>query len=357
MCYNPEKTRKGYLKMKKTILLLLWVLLLTGSALGEGYVYYDSGYGVAQEGAGLTCGDQMSWAVDGATLYITGSGEMYDFYNGAPWAGYQSMITQVVLSDGITYVGAFAFQNYDSLVSVTFGNSLISIGKDAFSGCDGLSTVTLPSSFKKFGENSFRACSNLKEIHCSGNFPRFDDNCLWDTYATIYYSVSNPWAVSLIQQLEEAFHNRIEFRASDGTDPYVPTQPTEAYVPAQPTEVTVPAATEIPWNTEALIQATEPTAAQPVIPVYTEPTIPAYTQPATVATLPVQTLPDATQATIVLGDLEPQQPEPYRPAATDGSSIFGLLIVLITLSILATGALLFRSAGGKKRKNKHKYRR
>ena len=334
--------------MKKTILLLLWVLLLTGSALGEGYVYYDSGFDVAQEGAGLTCGDQMSWALDGTTLYITGSGEMYDFYSGAPWAGYKSVISRVVLSDGITYVGAYAFNDYDGITSVEFGNSLISVGKDAFSGCDGLSAVTLPSSFKKFGENSFRSCSNLKEIHCSGNFPRFDDNCLWDTYATIYYSVSNPWSVSLIQQLEEAFHNRIEFRASDGTDPYVPTQPTEA---------TVPPATEIPWNTEALPPVTQPVATQPVIPVYTEPTVPVYTQPATVATLPVQTLPDATQATIVLGDLETQQPEPYRPAATDGSSIFGLLIVLITLCILVTGALLFRSAGGKKRKKKRKYRR
>lgn len=334
--------------MKKTIVLLLCVFLLTGSALAEEYVFYDDGYGAAQEGQGLACGDQMTWALDGSTLYITGSGEMYDFYSGAPWALYKGSINRVVLSDGITYVGAYAFQDYDSLTSVEFGNSLISIGKDAFSGCDGLSSITLPATFKKFGENSLRSCSNLKEIHCSGNFPRFDDNCLWDTYATIYYSVSNPWSVSLIQQLEEAFHNRIEFRSSDGTDPYVPTQPTEA---------TVPPTTEIPWNTEALPQATQPLQPQTTVPVYTEATVPVYTQPTAVETLPVQTLPPATQPTISLGSLETQQPEPYRPAATDGSSIFGVLIVLIMLSILATGALLFRSVGRNKRKKRHKYRR
>ena len=45
--------------MKKTIVLLLCVFLLTGSALAEEYVFYDDGYGAAQEGQGLACGDQM----------------------------------------------------------------------------------------------------------------------------------------------------------------------------------------------------------------------------------------------------------------------------------------------------------
>ena len=312
------------------------MLLLAGTA---------SAQDIALEGAGAACGDQLSWSLDGSTLYITGSGEMYDFPSGAPWMGYKYNITRVVLSDGITYVGAYAFQDYDALTGVEFGNSLISIGKDAFSGCDSLGSITLPSTFKKFGENSFRSCPNLKEIHCSGNFPRFDENCLWDTYATIYYSASNPWSVSLIEQLETAFHNRIEFRSSDGTDPYVPTQATEA-----PT---------VPETTQETFWVTEPTTQPATVPVYTEPTtVPVYTEPATVPTLPVQTLPPTTQPTqqtIVLGS---QAPEPYQSGpATDGSSVFGLLIVLIVLTILATAALLFRAAGQSKRKKKRKYRR
>lgn len=333
--------------MKKVIALLLCVLLFTGSALAEGYGY-NGGYDVAWEGTGAACGDQMTWVLEGSTLYITGSGDMYDFPNGAPWMSSQSTITRVVLSDGITYVGAYAFQNYDALSTVEFGNSLVSIGKDAFSGCDGLTSITLPATFKKFGENSLRSCTNLKEIHCSGNFPRFDENCLWDTYATIYFSASNPWPVSLIEQLENAFHNRIEFRSSDGTDPYVPTQPTEATT--QPP--TVP--TETFWVTEPTTQP----VTQATVPVYTQPTVPVYTQPTTVATQPPTTIPQTTQPTIVFGNTQASQPEPYRPAATDGSSIFGLLIVLIMLTILVTGALLFRSAGkDRRRKKKRKYRR
>ena len=329
--------------MKRILICLLCLLIFTGSAGAEVYWPSPDSYVVAQEGAGASCGDNLTWTMEGNTLYITGSGEMYDFYSGAPWASYKTSITRVVLSDGITYVGACAFQDYDALLGVEFGNSLVSIGKDAFYGCDGLTSVTLPATFKKFGENSFRSCSNLKEIHCGGGFPRFDDNCMWETYTTIYYSVSNPWPVSLIQQLEEAFHNRIEVRASDGTDPYVPTQATEA-----PTVPTMPETTqETFWVTEAT-----------TVPVYTEPTtIPVYTEPTTMATLPVQTLPPTTEATIVLGS-QTQTPPAYQPeSATDGSSIFGLLIVLIMLTILATGALIFRTASQSKRKKKRKYRR
>lgn len=322
--------------MKRLLLLLLCALLLVSGASAQSYE-------IIWEGTGATCGDNLSWSVDGATLYITGSGEMYDFSGGAPWAAYRYSITQVILSDGVTSVGAYAFQDYDSITSVYFGTSLVTVGKDAFSGCDGLTDITLPATFKKFGENCFRSCTNLKTIHCSGGFPRFDDNCLWDTYATIVYSASNPWSVSLIEQLETAFHNRIEFRSSDGTDPYVPTQPTEAtQIPTQePTQETF-------WVTEPMM--TEPVATQ-------VPTIPVYTQPETVATEPPVTQPPATQPTIVLATEVPNY-QPYESSASSGmSGVFVLLMGVILLAIVVTGALLIHTARGDRRKPKGKYRR
>lgn len=316
--------------MKKTVLLLLCVFLLIGSAAAEGY-------SVIWEGAGATCGDNLSWSLDGSTLYITGSGEMYDFSSGAPWMSYKNTITQVILSGGVTTVGAYAFQDYDSLLSVDFGTSLVSVGKDAFSGCDSLTSVSLPATFKKFGENSFRSCKNLTQIYCSGGFPRFDENCLWDTNCTIVYSAANPWSVSLIAQLEEAFHNRIEFRSSDGTDPYTPTQATEAPTQA-PTQETF-------WVTEP-----------PTVPATVPATTPVYTEPPTVATLPPQTTPPATQPTIVLAT-EVAAPQPYQGGGSTGSGIFGLLIVVIVLAILATGALLVHTAGKGRKKKKRRYMR
>ena len=44
--------------------------------------------------------------------------------------------------------------------------------------------------------------------------------------------------------------------------------------------------------------------------------------------------------------------EPYR--ATDGNSIFGVLILVLTLTIIATSALLFRAGTRKPRRRKKK---
>lgn len=333
--------------MRKFLLSFLILAALCGSA---GAVGYED---VSGEGSGMLCGDSLTWVLDGSTLYISGTGDMYDFYNGAPWASYRYTIGQVVLSDGVTSVGAYAFQDYDYLTGVQFGNSLVSIGQDAFSSCDGLTSITLPSTFKKFGVNCLRSCTNLREIYCSGNFPRFDENSLWDTYATIYYSPANPWSVSLIQQLEEAFHGRIEFRSSDGTDPYVPT------------EATLPVATEPPV-TAAQTAPTVPVSDEPIIftrPEYTQATaptiqtVPAQTQPQTVPTLPPQTVPETTRETILLADQYTQPAAEPPRSGTDGRSIFGLLIVLLTLTILATGSLLVRSTGRSKRRRRKKRRR
>ena len=75
-------------------------------------------------------------------------------------------------------------------------------------------------------------------------------------------------------------------------------------------------------------------------------------------TLPVQTLPENTQPTIVLGAQATTPPTYSRNQATDGNSIFGVLIVVIILAMLATGALLVKTASsGKKKGKKGKYNR
>ena len=134
-----------------------------------------------------TCGDDLTWEFVDGTLTITGTGAMDDFSDEAPWAEHKKEIKRVVLSGGVTYIGARAFSNYDALSTVNFGKELYEIGKEAFKSCDGLSVIYLPASFKVFGESSFASCSGLTAIHCSGRFPSFKLNCMWDTYGTIYY--------------------------------------------------------------------------------------------------------------------------------------------------------------------------
>lgn len=214
------------------------------------------------------CGDAIMWSYEDGTLTLTGAGQMDDFPEGAPWEEHKDEIEKVVISNGITYVGARSFYDYDKLKDVQVGDDIYEIGEHAFFSCDGLTVIYLPASFKVFGPSSFMGCSKLKEFHCEGKFPSFRQNCLWDTYATIYFPADRPWSVDLIRDLEDAFHGRIEFLASDGSDPYEPTEaPAETEAPTEePTTVpptTVPPTTEAPTE-ELTTAATEaPTETQP----------------------------------------------------------------------------------------------
>ena len=85
------------------------------------------------------------------------------------------------------------------------------------------------------------------------------------------------------------------------------------------------------------------------MPVYTEPA----TLPTVAPTVPAQTAPPATQPTIVLAT-EVANPQPYQGGGSTGSGIFGLLIVVIVLAILATGALLVHTASRGKRRRRRR---
>lgn len=271
------------------------------------------------------CGDDLTWAYADGVLTITGSGEMDDYEEAAPWAAYKDEIEKVVL-DGVTYIGARAFKDFDELETVEFGSKLKEIGTEAFYSCEDLEKIELPATFKIFGESSFLGCTDLEEIHCSGNFPSFRLNSMWECYATIYYPAERPWQVSLIEELENAFHGRIEFIASDGTDHYVPTEATTAPAGTEaPTEVPTEAPTEMP--TEAPTETTAPETEAPTV----------QTEPETTA---------ATQAPTVPAEA------PTEPAAEEEEEVSNRVVLLgmgiaLALTIITALLLVIRRAGKK----------
>ena len=57
------------------------------------------------------CGDNANWYYDGATstLTVTGAGRMYDFPDGYLFNRKNRTFKNIVISDGITHIGAYAF--------------------------------------------------------------------------------------------------------------------------------------------------------------------------------------------------------------------------------------------------------
>ena len=105
-----------------------------------------------------TCGEGLTWVLEGNTLTVSGSGEMDD---GAPWAEYGNKIEKLVLTGGVTKIGAAAFYDCDRLEEIDFGSALVEIGEQAFYGCDDLTILHLPATFRKFGKECFRSCTTL----------------------------------------------------------------------------------------------------------------------------------------------------------------------------------------------------
>lgn len=117
------------------------------------------------------CGDNVSYTLDieSGILTIFGYGDMYDylydeeFDNYTPWYNYLSNIETVIIEDGVTSIGAYAFR--DALItSVTIPNSVTSINKEAFYRCSSLNNVTIPYGVTSIGDFAFYYCTSLTNM-------------------------------------------------------------------------------------------------------------------------------------------------------------------------------------------------
>lgn len=109
------------------------------------------------------CGNQANWVVyEDGELYIYGSGTMYDYSAGnTPWYSYRAYITSVVIDNGITAIGDYAFTGLASLTNVSLPSSLNSIGECSFADCSRLTHISIPGNVTAMGSNVFSGCSGL----------------------------------------------------------------------------------------------------------------------------------------------------------------------------------------------------
>ena len=161
-------------------------------------------------------GTNITWklSADGV-LTISGEGAMDDFGSATltPWLGDFSLLTTVVVENGVTSICSNAFVNCNALTNVLIGDSVTSIGNQAFRGCTALTTVaigesvssigssafkdcsalteiTIPKSVTTIGNHAFSGCSSLLEYYFEGNRPYIGSDC-FAAYGTAYYPCNN----------------------------------------------------------------------------------------------------------------------------------------------------------------------
>lgn len=156
--------------------------------------------------SGNLCGENARWKItqDGE-LVIFGEGEMenYSGFSKTPWYQYRKYITKIIVEDGITYIGKYAFSYMDKVKTVELPDSLKEIGQDAFhysdeiesiefgknltdinghafNGCDKLTSITIPDNVEFIGAWAFANCNRLETVILGNNLKEIEDYTFLD---------------------------------------------------------------------------------------------------------------------------------------------------------------------------------
>ena len=126
-------------------------------------------------------GSNVTWALsEEGVLTIFGTGAMANYtpYVGgtAPWFANSNEIISVVIRDGVTSIGSYAFYYCRSLKSATIGDSVTQIADNAFSSCYELTSVTIPDSVTSIGYSAFGFCSSLTNVTIPNSVTTIGDN-------------------------------------------------------------------------------------------------------------------------------------------------------------------------------------
>ena len=110
----------------------------------------------------------LTWKYDTGTktLTISGKGDMpnYTRKDPAPWQDHNREMQKLVVEEGVTGIGDYAFEHADNLISVTLPKTATRIGDRSFVVCKGLPTISIPAGVIKIGPAAFGDCESLTSV-------------------------------------------------------------------------------------------------------------------------------------------------------------------------------------------------
>lgn len=119
-----------------------------------------------------SCGENVIWTLDeNGVLTISGTGEMEDYSSAydMPWCDHKEKINEIVIENGVTKIGDYAFYGLENLVNVTIADSVTKIGEFAFYECKNAVSIEIGASVAVIGESAFSWCESLESIAIHAN--------------------------------------------------------------------------------------------------------------------------------------------------------------------------------------------
>ena len=147
------------------------------------------------------CGADVKWSLKDGVLTISGSGAMADYAinSPAPWAGFKSIIRSVVVQEGVTGIGSFAFFKHPALESAILPAGLKSIGVCAFGDCGKLSEAALPEGLTHLGNEAFKSTA-LKSVVLPESLETLDGRAFAECAALESATINGKLSVGLFEE-------------------------------------------------------------------------------------------------------------------------------------------------------------
>ncbi|MBQ4386900.1 MAG: leucine-rich repeat protein [Prevotella sp.] len=109
-------------------------------------------------------------------------------------------ITDLVIPEGVTSIGSYAFYGVEGIKSVTFPSTLTAIGGNAFART-GLESVVIPEGITEIEESTFSSCGKLKSVTIPEGVTKIGFGAFADTGLT---ELTLP---STIRSMSQSFHS------------------------------------------------------------------------------------------------------------------------------------------------------
>lgn len=126
------------------------------------------------------CGEDAAWTLTDGVLTVEGTGAVTEQI--AP----EGSVKEIVVSEGITELGAKVFKDIPGIESIKLPDSLSKIGREAFSGLTDVDEIKIPDSVKDIADDAFRNWKDSQQIlsewyeGAADDWQRYYD--LWKNY-------------------------------------------------------------------------------------------------------------------------------------------------------------------------------
>ncbi|MBR2413821.1 MAG: leucine-rich repeat domain-containing protein [Clostridia bacterium] len=154
--------------MKKLLSIILTILMLATS------IPFALAADTVASGTCGADGDNLTWILDtDGTLTISGTGAMAEYSNVhlpmyddylPPWADYKESIKKIVIEEGVTELGRYAFYEHPAVKHISIADSVTNLVGRVFDGCSAVESLIIPAGVSTLDSTSFQDCSSLKKI-------------------------------------------------------------------------------------------------------------------------------------------------------------------------------------------------